>query len=304
MSGFTTGDYQYYISLDGTPVAGQSSTVSSYGEASPNDLVFPTDSGNQGEAITWNQNANALDVTYSGLTVAGDPVVDYGGSYFLLSDTKHVAGNTVTSETNDAFTCFCGGTLILTERGEIAVENLAIGDCVVTVAAEVKPIRWIGRRVVRSRGGQYRFADPLVVNPIRIRAGALGEGLPRRDLLLSPEHAILDDGILVQAGALVNGVSILREESLPDVLTYYHVELADHALLMAEGVAAESFVDNVNRLSFENWAEHEALYGAEASITEMAYPRAQSYRQVPPRIHARLMHHAQRLFSAPETVAA
>jgi hypothetical protein len=287
MSGFTTENYQWYMTLDNPPVAGEGDNVGNTFSSSTNNLFFPTGPGTQNEAITWNLGDSNYSVTYTGLTVTGDPIMVLGATYYLLSDT--VYPDSVTPETNDAFTCFCGGTLIQTKRGEVAVEDLTIGDCVVTSAGEIKPIRWIGRRVVRSRGGQYRFADPLLVNPIRFRAGALGDSLPRRDLLLSPEHAILIDDILVQAGALVNGVSILREAVLPEVLTYYHIELAEHALLLAEGVAAESFVDNVNRMSFENWAEHEALYGAEASITEMAYPRAQSYRQVPREIHARLM---------------
>ncbi len=195
------------------------------------------------------------------------------------------------------FTCYCGGTLILTERGELPVEDLMIGDRVVIASGETKPIRWIGHRKIRCHNGRYLFADPLRVNPIRIRAGALGDNLPHRDLLLSPEHAIRIGDILVQAGALVNDVSIVREDRLPEVLTYYHIELAEHALLLAEGVPAETFVDNVNRLSFDNWAEHEALFGCAPSIAEMPYPRAQSHRQVPVEIRTALMDRARALMS-------
>jgi hypothetical protein len=60
---------------------------------------------------------------------------------------------------------------------------------------------------------------------------------------------------------------------VPEVFTYYHVELATHELLLAEGVATESFVDNADRMNFANWAEHEAL-GETAPIEEMPYPRA------------------------------
>jgi hypothetical protein len=148
----------------------------------------------------------------------------------------------------------------------------------------------MGRRTLQAFGPEgYLRADPLRVMPIRIRAGALGAGLPQRDLLVSPDHAILIDDILIQAGALVNGLSIVRENRLPERFTFHHVELADHALILAEGVPAETFVDNVDRLGFDNWAEHEALYGNEPSIAEMPYPRAQSHRQVPPRIRARLL---------------
>ena len=80
----------------------------------------------------------------------------------------------------------------------------------------------------------------------------------------------------------------------PKVFTYYHVELAEHALILAEGAAAETFVDNVARTAFDNWAEHEALYG-DAPIEEMPLPRAQSRRQVPGDISTRLLRQAARL---------
>jgi hypothetical protein len=150
-------------------------------------------------------------------------------------------------------------------------------------------VRWIGRRTLRADGENgYRFADPLVYRPICIKAGALGDNLPARDLLVSMDHAILIDGLLVQAGALVDGVCVIRESRLPETFTYYHIELADHALVLAEGVPAETFVDNVMRMGFDNWAEHEALYGDAPSIAEMTYPRVQSYRQLPLALRARM----------------
>jgi hypothetical protein len=157
-----------------------------------------------------------------------------------------------------------------------------MGDLVLTAEGGTAPVRWIGRRTLRADGANgYRFADPLVYQPIRITAGALGENLPARDLLVSMDHAVLIDGLLVQSGALVNGTSVIRETNLPETFTYYHIELADHALVLAEGMPAETFVDNVTRMGFDNWAEHEALYGDEPTIVEMPYPRVQSRRQLP-----------------------
>jgi hypothetical protein len=204
-----------------------------------------------------------------------------GGSYLD-------AGFTNTSRTGDA-----------TPAGERLVETLAMGDLVLTAEGAVAPVRWIGRRTLRADGENgYRFADPLIYLPIRIRAGALGDNLPTRDLLVSMDHAVLIDGLLVQAGALVNGTSIIRETRLPESFTYYHIELADHALVLAEGVPAETFVDNVNRMGFDNWAEHEALYGNEPCIAEMPYPRAQSHRQVPLEIRTQIDDRARALAAA------
>lgn len=124
-----------------------------------------------------------------------------------------------------------------------------------TAGGRAAPVVWMGRQTVSRR-----FAAPLRVLPVRIRAGALGEGLPRRDLLVSPDYALFLDGVLVHAGALVNGSTIRREADVPERWTYWHVELAYHALVLAEGVAAESFVDHAERMAFDNWAKHQALH--------------------------------------------
>jgi len=208
--------------------------------------------------------------------------ISHGGS----SLTLNFAAGTVLSGAHlmadgqggvDVLVCFCAGTGIRTPAGDIPVEALVPDDLVTLADSSTAPVRWIGRQTVAPR-----FADPLLALPIRIRAGALADALPVRDLLVSPSHAILLDGALVQAGALVNGVSILREPAaaLPGVFCYYHIELDRHALLLAEGVPTESFVDHVERVVFDNWAEHEALFGAMPPIAEMPLPRAKAGRQV------------------------
>jgi hypothetical protein len=111
-------------------------------------------------------------------------------------------------------------------------------------------------------------------------------------------------GILIQAGALVNGSSIVRETEVPQIFTYFHVELEDHSLILAENTAAETFVDNVDRLAFDNWQEHEALYPEGKPIIEMSYPRAKAHRQVPPAIRELLARRASALMGEPKIDAA
>jgi hypothetical protein len=181
----------------------------------------------------------------------------------------------------------------------VPVEKLQAGDLVTVSDGRALPVRWLGRQTVAQL-----FADPLRILPIRIKADALGPNEPQRDLLLSPDHAILVDGVLVQAAALVNGLSIVRETKMPPVFTYYHVEVADHSLVYAEGVQAETFIDNVDRLGFDNWAEHEALHGDGVTITEMDLPRAKAVRQVPQSTRTRLAARMAELFEADVASAA
>jgi hypothetical protein len=219
-----------------------------------------------------------LNVTTSfGLTVAD------GG-------TSSTAGLIVTETA-----CFVGGTHLRAQTGDILVEDITPGTLLQTASGALLPVRWLGRSVV-STG----FADPQRVLPIRIKAGALGETLPTRDLLVSPDHAMFLGGVLIQAGALVNGVSIVRETNMAEFFTYYHVELASHALLLAENAATESFIDHAGRMNFTNWAEHDALAGT-APITEMPHPRAKAQRQLP--MSVRRMLHA-RMLACPVAKAA
>ena len=223
--------------------------------------------------------------------------LDANGDLFGTTEEGGTSGDGTVFELPNVI-CFYPGVLIMTQDGQRAVETLAIGDRVLTSEGALRKVRWIGRQTISTR-----FADPLRVLPIRIKAGALGENSPVRDLLLSPAHAIKVDEILVQAGALVNGGSIVREANVPETFVYYHVELDDHSLLLAEGVPAETFVDNASRENFDNWDEHLNLYPEGRGIPEMPYPRAQSARQVPMAIQRRLALRAAEIL-APHTQAA
>lgn len=203
------------------------------------------------------------------------------------NDPSGYSSITSGTETVDV-TCFCAGTMIRTPTGEVPVESLRPGDCVTTAEGAALSVRWLGRQTVSTV-----FSDKLRVLPIRIKAGAIADQTPLRDLLVSPDHAIFIDGVLIHAGALVNGTSIVRETEVPAVFPYYHVEVDAHALIVAEGAPVESFVDNVDRLRFDNWAEHEALYPHGKPVTELPYARAKAFRQIPREIRAKLAARAE-----------
>ena len=187
--------------------------------------------------------------------------------------------------------CFVEGAMIRTPGGDRAVETLRRGDLVVDLDGRPRRVDWIGRRRMVAP-----FSRPLRSLPVRIRAHALAENVPCRDLLVSPDHAVLMEDVLINAGALVNGVSILRETCAPPAFTYYHLELDEHALIFAENTPTETFIDNVDRMGFDNWAEHETLYPEGKPMRELSLPRAKAARQVPQHIRAALARRANLLF--------
>ncbi len=202
-----------------------------------------------GGAVNWSldDSTNVLSVSNATqtATVQLDPRGNFAGYVFHLADDfSGLAGGDGTNVT--VTPCFCRGTRIATASGEIAVERLAIGDLVVTASGVCRPIRWIGHRELEIR----RHAFPLEVLPVRVSAHAFGEGQPRRDIWLSPQHAVSLEGVLIPIIRLANGATI-RQERVERV-SYWHVELDSHDVLLAEGLAAESFLDCGSRSGFAN----------------------------------------------------
>lgn len=151
--------------------------------------------------------------------------------------------------------CFVAGTCIRTTRGDIPVEKLVIGDWVQSHFAGSAPIRWIGRRHIDCR----RHPVPQHVRPIRIAANAFGPGRPRRDVLLSPDHAVQVGDSLIVIRHLTNGTTIRQDHEIGEI-AYFHIELDQHDILDAEGLLAESYLDTGNRGVFENAEEPSILF--------------------------------------------
>lgn len=141
--------------------------------------------------------------------------------------------------------CFASGTAILTPEGYRRVEALRVGDPVATANGQVQRVIWVGSRVLDLAV----HPAPQSVQPVRIMAGALAAGVPRRALLVSPDHALLLNGRLIPAKLLVNGATIVQEQACLAV-TYHHVELARHDVLLAEDAPCESYLDTGNRAGF------------------------------------------------------
>lgn len=143
--------------------------------------------------------------------------------------------------------CFASGTRILTTRGAVPVETLRPGeDIAITASGRRAPIAWTGWRSLVPA----RQTKPLDVTPVRVAAGAVADGTPARDVYLSPDHALSIGGRLIPVRYLLNGRTIVQVP-VPGV-TYWHVELDRHDLLLADGLPAESYLDTGNRAAFVN----------------------------------------------------
>jgi hypothetical protein len=152
---------------------------------------------------------------------------------------------------------FLRGTLIRTPSGEREISALAIGDLVVTHSGQEKPIKWIGRRSFHRDAGKPWSAS---VAPIKVARSALAEGVPQRDLYLSPPHALYLDGLLVTIGSLVNGFSIVRcDPNQLQSLEYFNVELAEHEVVFAEGAPSDTLFPSGEHKQFDNWSERASL---------------------------------------------
>lgn len=156
-------------------------------------------------------------------------------------------GSTVASHVDQPVVpCFTAGTLIRTDRGDVAVESLKVGDLVATLDNGFQPIRWIGRRDV----GRAMIATFPQYRPIRIAAGALGPGIPGADLVVSPQHRVLvrsavarrifeSPEVLVAAKQLTAMAGIEVAEDLAEV-SYFHLLFDAHQVILANGAETES----------------------------------------------------------------
>lgn len=207
------------------------------------DITFSDPSTNTTYAGTYTYIGHATP--FSGF------IAESGGQYYMFSDDVVPVGTTLNGFTAEdiAIVCFAEGTRILTPRGEVPVETLRAGDLVVTPLAShrVQPLTWVGHRHIDCTTAR----DRRDVAPVLLRAGALGPGMPARDLRVSPEHAFLLDGRLVPARLLVDGLEIIQETWCSSV-TYWHLELPSHGILVADGAFAESYFDDGNRQFFNN----------------------------------------------------
>jgi autotransporter passenger strand-loop-strand repeat protein len=195
-----------------------------------------------GDVVAYDSATQQLSVTAGGTT----ETVGLATTEELSSSSFVLANDAANGSLEVELPCFFAGTLISTPGGAVAVEHLRVDDLVYTHGGGLRPIKWLGHRDVNGR----HHLRPGDIMPVRVRADAFGDGAPRRDLLLSPDHAVFVGGVLIPIRYLVNGATVVQEEI--EHISYWHVELNQHDVLLAEGLPCESYLDTGNRGAFIN----------------------------------------------------
>jgi hypothetical protein len=268
----STGYPGFNLVVQNVSTSGAISDITSVANADTSDIYAPSTThiavNASGEVVFQEAHHTAYD-TLIGSTLTRDalspstPGIGFstspGGDALSGGDEitgAAVSGTSIVGESLIAPLCFLRGTGILTPRGMVPIEALAVGDEVVTHFGGISQVKWLGRQAYDSR---FAARNPAKM-PVRIKAGALAEGQPRRDLFVSPGHSLLLGGQLVLAQFLVNGLSITQGEA-PELIEYIHIELDGHDCVLAEGCWAESYADAPGmRAQYHNAADFAALY--------------------------------------------
>ena len=235
---------------------------------------------------------NAADQYYYGYSSTfggGIITTDNAGNFYYYdfngAAPTNAGSQAVVIQSNGLVVCFVAGTKIRTPDGEKAIEELQIGDLISTAN---------GAKAVKFACQSTRSFNELLAtgkNPIRVATGTFGA---TADLLMSPSHAINLEGNLIEAGALIDHASVERvTEWNATELTYFNLELDQHELIWANGVATESYfssyrTNGFSRQSWDNYSEYVALYGEGELMQELDMPRIAFSRQIPAAVAAKL----------------
>ena len=203
--------------------------------------------GNGGDIVVGGEDADGLDVDVLNLTGSGVDHIVYNSNDPEAGTVFFNDGSVMTfSEIENVIPCFTPGTLIATPRGQVPVEQLHVGDKIITRDNGIQEIAWLGQK---EMPGKQLIANPHL-KPILIKAGALGNGLPERDMLVSPNHRVLvasdltqlyfeEREVLAAAKHLVGSGGIHQVDVTNT--TYIHFMFERHEVVLSDGAWTESF---------------------------------------------------------------
>ncbi|WP_166443352.1 Hint domain-containing protein [Acetobacter sp. DmW_136] len=237
----------YDPSKDTIELQNTTSTIASY--TIENGGLFGTDSS---EKIVTLKDANGHVIGQFAVSPASGVTLN-NGAYIVNASTNDTNPLKITVSDGNTYigACFLAGSMISTPKGDVAVEDIQIGDEVVTFDWRnykdiTRSVVWVGKAHVNVRSD---LPDDEAGWPVRILKDAIADGVPYKDMLITSEHCLFFKDSFVPARMLVNGVSIFYDKSISSY-DYYHVETEQHSVITADGMLTESYLDTGNRSSF------------------------------------------------------
>ncbi|KAA8385788.1 hypothetical protein FOH24_11725 [Acetobacter tropicalis] len=246
-----------------------STQISGYND---NTVIRIEAGGHTPVSASWSSNGNgsytifiAFDnygngIKFTDVVLDTDPVFTIGtfkitqntdGSWDVV-DPATTDGTPVTfNATTDAANCYLAGSMIRTPKGDVAIEDILVGDKIVAFDWRnnrdiIRPVVWVGKGRVTVNP---TLPDDEAGWPVRVLKNAIADGVPYKDMLITSEHCLFFEDKFVPVRMLVNGVSLFYDKSFP-VYDYYHVETDPHSVITADGMLTESYLDTGNRASF------------------------------------------------------
>jgi len=243
-------DAQFIIQITGNISFNNVPSIQLINQAS-NCNIFWSVGGNIG--FFWNILAPDIPGIFIGGSITFQSKANVKGHIYSTGTISFNSGpNTINGLC--VTVCYAENTLILTEKGYMPIQNIKVGDKIITKGKihqntyiEKEPIKldeviWISKFKVNNMNSESR--------PICIKKHALGLNSLFKDLYVSPNHSILINGKMTPARFLVNGETVYQDTEC-DEITYYHLECEEHVAIVANGVLAESYLDCNNRYVFE-----------------------------------------------------
>ena len=242
--------------------------------------------GGAGDGIVGGEGGDDYDVLdlssfgFAATNIIYDPLNLENGTVEFLDAAGLVTGTLSFSNIEKVIACFTSGSLVLTAQGKIAVEDLAVGDLVLTRDNGFQPIRWIGRRDLSAA----ELAIAPQFNPVQIARGAMGRGLPERDMQVSPQHRMLintpradllfgEPEVLAAAIHLIGMPGITR--ATPGRISYFHILFDEHQLVCADGAWSESFQPGQRSLAGLESGQRQEIFALFPDLSAgMPYPAA------------------------------
>ncbi|MCG4255458.1 Hint domain-containing protein [Acetobacter senegalensis] len=235
--------------------------------------------GNAGSTIEIPGAGEVINATYdstsgtTSITTDTGVTVEVSGDYTASNNSLYQqesggnlyisASSTNSLGTSAILVCFLSGSMIRTSKGDVAVEDIQIGDQVVTFDWRnnqdvIRPVIWTGKGHCKVR---FDLPDDEAGWPVRVIKNAISDGVPYKDMLITAEHCLFFRDRFVPVRMLVNGVSIFYDKSITSY-DYYHVETEQHSVITADGMLTESYLDTGNRSSFRQEGKIATLRGA------------------------------------------